>query len=425
LTFPSSSLGRNESVVVSVRLLESPFTNSSINISIFIPALTSTFSVNVSRVDLFGVRDFCSLRVVVSDRLPPTITCPDAISIIPANNTRVGFSNCSLIMSGANPVRGNITGSLCPGSALLADETGIARLTRNPPLASPFPFGRWNVTYTGYDSSGNVGSCVTAVEVLDVVNPSLTCPSSISLPENPNSVKTPVPLCFSSADNIGLAKMYFNSSLGANLFQTVYSASNLLRTLNAKVNNVSIVRDPVNNFVLSEVICIQLPVAVSSHFVIATVFDHGGNSVSCSFNVSVVPAQATAQLNSVLESLSITSGQPVNSSVLGAATSTMANLTRSAEQMTPSQVSRTAAVMSQLISASSTANVNTTNVFSVLDQVFNISFAAAKEAESSDGSASLIRASVAQFAQLFNASNTTVAMLLFLFFSFSLYIKIV
>lgn len=134
----------------------------------------STFSVGASTVtytstDASGNSSNCSFTVTVVDNQNPTISCPANISV----NNDAG--NCSAVVSYSAP--GGVDN--CPG-AVTARTTGLGS-------GAAFPVGTTTETYTVTDGGGNTANCAFSVTVSDNENPAITCPSNISVNNDPGN----------------------------------------------------------------------------------------------------------------------------------------------------------------------------------------------------------------------------------------------
>ncbi|MBD3636564.1 MAG: HYR domain-containing protein [Crocinitomicaceae bacterium] len=131
----------------------------------FFPVGTTTVVYEVT--DASGNTAQCSFDVTVIDAESPTITCP--ANITQPNDPGV----CGAIVNYTTP-----TGSdNCPGST----TTLIAGLASG----SLFPVGTTTVTYEVTDAAGNTAQCSFDVTIQDTENPTITCPSNITVGNDP------------------------------------------------------------------------------------------------------------------------------------------------------------------------------------------------------------------------------------------------
>ncbi len=197
------------------------------------PASGATFdkgvtTVNCSAVDASGNGAQCSFTVTVADQEPPAITCPDDITL-PAE-----FGHCSATVTYSASVTDN-----CPGAAYACV----------PPSGSVFEKGTTVVTCSAVDASGNSASCGFSVTVNDTQWPVLACPASFTVPTDPG-------LC---AANVSYAVTVSDNCPGASVACAPPSGS-------------------------------VFPKGVTT--VNCTGVDASGNSVPCSFTVTVVDQEA-------------------------------------------------------------------------------------------------------------------------------------
>jgi gliding motility-associated-like protein len=111
-----------------------------------------------------GLQATCNQTVTIVDNQPPSITCPTAVS------ANTGSNNC--IATGINP-----------GVPATGDNCSVASVTNNAPAF--FPLGTTTVTWTVTDGSGNTASCNQTVTVTDIINPSIICPSTVTVNADP------------------------------------------------------------------------------------------------------------------------------------------------------------------------------------------------------------------------------------------------
>ncbi len=132
------------------------------------PTSGSTFpagptTVEFTAMDAFGNTATCSYVITVVDELDPEITCPGNIAI----DTDPGV--CEAIVLYDAP----ITSDNCAVASVVMTE-GLAS-------GSAFEPGETTVTYVVTDISGNTASCSFTVTVTDNENPEITCPTDITM----------------------------------------------------------------------------------------------------------------------------------------------------------------------------------------------------------------------------------------------------
>lgn len=123
------------------------------------PAGSTT--VQFTATDAFGNTATCSYSITVDDGVAPEIICPGNIVV----STDPGL--CSGMVTYPLPVA--------------TDNCSIASvtLTQGLPSGSTFPSGETTITYEATDISGNSATCSFTITVEDNENPELTCPSDM------------------------------------------------------------------------------------------------------------------------------------------------------------------------------------------------------------------------------------------------------
>jgi gliding motility-associated-like protein len=126
-----------------------------------------TTTVTYVVTDVAGHTDSCSFDVTISDvEAPVIISCPSSMTV---SNTP---DNCGAIVNWTLPVASDN----CPGVILSADH--------NP--GDMFPLGTTTVTYTATDAAGNSVTCTFDITVNDTQDPVFTgCPSDITQNNDP------------------------------------------------------------------------------------------------------------------------------------------------------------------------------------------------------------------------------------------------
>jgi hypothetical protein len=103
-------------------------------------------SVTLTVTDNHGDSTQCTGTVSVVDDTPPTITCPDNITVT------ANLGRGSLVVTYPSPAAADN----CPGTTVAC----------SPPSGSSFPVGTTHVTCTATDGSGNTTTCSLTVTVL-------------------------------------------------------------------------------------------------------------------------------------------------------------------------------------------------------------------------------------------------------------------
>ncbi|MFG6494570.1 HYR domain-containing protein [Fictibacillus sp. UD] len=107
----------------------------------------------------------CTFTVTVNDTEPPTITCPDDITV--TNDP----GECGAVVNYGNP---NVIDN-CPGYTISCTT----------PSGSFFPVGTTPVTCTATDASGNLSTCSFTITVNDEEPPTITCSDNIVVSNDP------------------------------------------------------------------------------------------------------------------------------------------------------------------------------------------------------------------------------------------------
>ncbi len=145
------------------------------------PASGSVFAVGTTNIgftaiDGFGNTGSCSFNVVVSDSLKPTIECnKDTLTSTPGVCGKTGH-----VIS----------------LPTTRDNCSVLSITNNAP--SLLPVGNTLVTWTVVDIYGNSSICMDTITVIDIEDPSITCPGNIS-------VNALAGVCSVSSISLGLA----------------------------------------------------------------------------------------------------------------------------------------------------------------------------------------------------------------------------
>ncbi len=159
--------------------------------------------------DAVGATSTCAAIVTVIDSIPPSISCPSAITV-PLNSSGNFTVNQSIINSLTFPLDncGNTTVSINGQSSVTFSCANI---------------GMNNVTLIITDLSGNTATCSSVVTIIDTTQPIAICPSVINQFLNNGTVNVnSTQIDLGSVDNCGIAMRLIN---GAS-FQT-YTCANL------------------------------------------------------------------------------------------------------------------------------------------------------------------------------------------------------
>lgn len=197
----------------------------------------STFPIGTSTVtyraqDPYGNFIDHSFTITVNDNENPTLSCPANIT------ANAAFGSCSANVNFTTPTAGDN----CPG-ATVSQIAGTSS-------GGSFSVGNETVTFRATDASGNTADCSFTVEVLDIEDPQLTCPSNINV--------------ISSLGNCGAVITY---------------------TAPVPTDNC-----PGASAVLTGGLPSGIPFPSGTTTVEYTAFDASGNDATCTFNVTVDPA---------------------------------------------------------------------------------------------------------------------------------------
>lgn len=131
------------------------------------PASGSAFPVGTTTVsyratDYYGNYIDHSFTVTITDTQAPSLSCPADLTV----NAPTG--SCSANVNFTTPTASDN----CTGST-------VAQIS-GPTSGSSFPVGVTTVVFRATDASSNTADCSFNVEVLDIEDPQITCPSNIS-----------------------------------------------------------------------------------------------------------------------------------------------------------------------------------------------------------------------------------------------------
>ncbi|MCB9232137.1 MAG: HYR domain-containing protein [Bacteroidia bacterium] len=129
-----------------------------------------------------GSNSSCSFTVTVVDNQNPTITCPANMTVNAASG------QCSAVVTYSVTSADN-----CPGQTV-SKTAGLNS-------GATFPVGTTSNSYKVTDASGKTATCSFNVTVVDNQNPSITCPSNITLNAASGSCTAVATYSVSSSDN--------------------------------------------------------------------------------------------------------------------------------------------------------------------------------------------------------------------------------
>ncbi|MGB4846939.1 MAG: hypothetical protein WBP41_03425, partial [Saprospiraceae bacterium] len=210
-------------------------------------------------IDACGNTATCTQLITVFDNTPPSITCPQNITVVCAN--QVPAPNTASVVSSDN----------CGG---VASITFVNDVISNQTCINRFTITR---TYQATDPCGNTAVCSQTITVFDNIPPSISCPANLVV-QCASQVPAPNPASVTTSDNCGgLATVNFVNDVISN--QTCPNSFTVTRTYQAT--------DECGNFAT----CSQT----------ITVLDNTVPSLVCPGNVTVqcasqVPAPNTASV---------------------------------------------------------------------------------------------------------------------------------
>ncbi|RIA09324.1 HYR domain-containing protein [Flavobacteriaceae bacterium MAR_2010_72] len=197
-----------------------------------------TTTVTYTAQDAAGNSVQCSFDVTITDDDAPVISgCPSNIS------QGTDASGCNAVVTWTAPTA--------------ADNCAVTSFTSTHSPGATFPVGTTTVTYTAQDAAGNSVQCSFDVTITDDDAPSITCPSNITVTNTPSTCSVVVNYTApTGTDNCS----------GANTVQTAGLASGS-----------------------------AFPVGTTTNTFVVT--DAAGNTATCSFDVTVIDAAASATVS--------------------------------------------------------------------------------------------------------------------------------
>ncbi|XP_038069618.1 uncharacterized protein LOC119738747 isoform X6 [Patiria miniata] len=197
-----------------------------------------SYTITYRAADAEGNSESCSFTVTVVDRVPPVLNCPSNIIQEVTSGNQNGIQ-----VSWTVPTATDNSGA--------APNVFLTSNSQQTP-GSFFAFGTYTITYTASDGAGNSMSCSFTVNVVDRVPPVITCPADITqrvTTGNQNGIEVQWSPA-TATDNSG-------------------AAPNVFLTSNSQ-------QSPGSFF------------AFGTYTIIYTASDGTGNSIPCSFTVTVV-----------------------------------------------------------------------------------------------------------------------------------------
>ena len=180
---------------------------------------TNTFVVT----DAAGNTATCSFDVTVVDDEDPTINnCPSNIVI--SNNPGL----CSAVVNWTEP----IADDNCTAAGSLV-------WTKSHLPGATFPVGTTTVTYEVMDTFGNTSSCSFTVTVNDNENPTITCPSNMTVGNDPGECGANVTYSVPFSDNCSGSTISQTSGIASGGFFTIGTTTNSFTVTDAAGNTSS------------------------------------------------------------------------------------------------------------------------------------------------------------------------------------------
>jgi hypothetical protein len=317
-------------------VLGTPTTTDNCSVASVTNNSTATYSVGVTPViwtvvDGSGNVTTCTQLVIVLDTQLPVISCPTNVTV-PAD-----LGAC-------------FATSVALGTPVTTDNCTIASVTNNAPAT--FPLGNTTVTWTATDASGNIATCTQIVTVIDTQLPTITCAPAVTVNNDPGQCTAVVSLIAPlTADNCSVASVTNNAPTAfpvgtttitwtvtdgsgntATCAQSVTVIDNELPTISCvadiTVNTVPgncgrIVNYATPTYVDNCLVAVMVQsdnsgLTSGSWFPVGTTVqeytmtDQAGNSVTCSFTVTVIDNQAPIITNCPTSMMAYSSDENCN-----------------------------------------------------------------------------------------------------------------
>ena len=201
--------------------------------------------------DAAGNTASCNQNVTIIDDENPTITCPADVT---ANSSDDATGDCASTAVIGTPT----TGDNCAVNTVIAQVGGLTI----DPATYQFPVGVTIVTWIVDDAEGNTASCNQNVTIVDDEDPTITCPSDVSIIQDGSCTAVVNGIAPTTGDNCNVVLQTW-SMTGA----TVNSSAVVgINNASGQIFNIGIT-------------------TVTYH-----IEDAEGNSIECSFDVDVYDA---------------------------------------------------------------------------------------------------------------------------------------
>lgn len=136
----------------------------------------------------------CSFTVLVEDNTSPTVVCPADIEYT------LGSNECNKAIT---------------YEAIATDNCSVESVDYSPASGSTFELGETIVTVTVTDGSGNTNSCSFTIEVVDNSPPTLECPANIEYALGSNECNKAITYEAISADNCTVESIVYSPASGS------------------------------------------------------------------------------------------------------------------------------------------------------------------------------------------------------------------
>ena len=153
-----------------------------------------TTTVTCIATDESGNADTCTFNITVNDTEAPVATCPADITI--SNDP----GQCSAVVTFSGSVTDNCAG---------------ASISCSPASGSVFPVGTTTVTCIATDPAGNADTCTFIVTVNETEAPVITCPTDITVSNDPGQCTAVVTYSVSATDNCSETSISCNPPSGS------------------------------------------------------------------------------------------------------------------------------------------------------------------------------------------------------------------